>query len=64
MTSFQFPTEGITYTKAEKKIINYIYQNPSAVILCPYSNYPRRWEFRNLRSPVFPGMPDMKISRL
>ena len=32
MTSFQFPTEGITYTKAEKKIINYIYQNPSAVI--------------------------------
>ena len=32
MTSFQFPTEGISYTKAEKKIINYIYQHPSAVI--------------------------------
>ena len=32
MTSFQFPTERISYTKAEKKIINYIYQHPSAVI--------------------------------
>lgn len=32
MTSFQFPTEGISYTKAEKKIINYIYQHSSAVI--------------------------------
>ena len=63
MTSFQFPTEGISYTKAEKKIINYIYQHPSAVILCPYSSCPKRWGFRNLPSPVFPATPDTRISK-
>lgn len=32
MPSFQFPQEGITYTKAELKIVNYIYQNLSSVL--------------------------------
>lgn len=32
MPSFQFPEEGITYTKAELKIVNYIYQNLSSVL--------------------------------